>query len=131
MLEMALAVPLLLLFLYGIIACGAYLAAAHTLVQAAADGARAAVPATNPSSAALTQTSSSLSWLGQCGHNGITCTATPTSGACSTDVSTPCITVAVSYDYADHPLVPELPGLNLILPSTIKASTTTLLAPQP
>jgi Flp pilus assembly protein TadG len=131
MLEMALAVPVLLLFLYGIIACGAYLAAEHTMVQAAADGARAAVPATDPSTAALDQTSSSLGWLGQCGHNGITCTATPTTGACSAAVSTECITVAVKYDYADHPLVPELPGLSLILPSTIKASTTTLLAPLP
>lgn len=128
---MALAVPLLLLFLYGIIATGAYLAAEHTLVQAAADGARAAVPASDPSTAALTQTSSSLSWLGQCNKNGITCSATPTAGACSAAVSTQCITVAVAYDYADHPLVPELPGLNLILPSTMKASTTTLLAPQP
>ena len=131
MLEMALAVPLLLLFLYGIIATGAYLAAEHTMVQAAADGARAAVPAANPSTAAVDQVSSSLGWLGQCGKNGITCTATPTTGACSVLVSTPCITVAVSYDYADHPLVPELPGLNMILPSTIKASTTTLLAPAP
>lgn len=129
MLEMALAVPLLLLFLYGIIATGAYLAAEHTIVQAAADGARAAVPATDPAAAALDQTSSSLGWLGHCGQNGITCTATPTSGACSPEVSSPCITVAVKYDYADHPLVPELPGLNLILPSTIQASTTTLLAP--
>ena len=131
MLEMALAVPLLLLFLYGVIACGAYLAAEHTMVQAAADGARAAVPAASPSTAALDQASTSLSWLGQCNQNGITCTATPTTGACSAAVSTPCITVAVSYDYADHPLVPELPGIGLILPSTIKASTTTLLAPQP
>ena len=131
MLEMALAVPLLLLFLYGIIATGAYLAAEHTLVQAAADGARAAVPATNPSGAALAQTSSSLGWLGQRGHNGLPCTATPTTGACSAAVSTPCMTVAVSYNYADHPLVPELPGLNMILPSTMKASSTTLLAPQP
>ncbi|HVA43952.1 MAG TPA: TadE/TadG family type IV pilus assembly protein [Acidimicrobiales bacterium] len=130
MIEMALALPLLLLFLYGIISYGVLMAAQHTLVQSAADAARAAVASTEPSTAALDQADTSLGWLGQCGLSGVTCTATPTAGACSAAVSAPCITVVIKYDYADHPLVPELPGLNLVMPSTIQASTTTLLAPQ-
>lgn len=134
LLELALVLPVLVLILYGIVSFGVVLAAQHTLTEAASDGARAAVPVPQsatpgPSTVAEAQADDTLGWLGQCDQSGITCTTAlaPCGGAVS---SSTCLTLTITYDYTDHPLVPLLPGLNLVMPSTLTSSTTTLMAAQ-
>jgi len=131
LLEFAIVAPLLVLLLYGIVAFGFVMAVKHSVTQAAADGARAAVPVaqtgTAPTQAALAQADNAIHWLGQCNAGGITCTTTV--AQCPNEPQGwNCLTMNVSYDYRDHPVIPSLPGLGLVLPSTIPASTTTLLA---
>src|ERR1700687_5279726 len=94
--EFALIVPILLIFLFGIITFGAVLALKSSMAQAAEEGARAAVgvpysntrgcPGSPPQPgcfsatglAAVAKANSSVSWTGHAcnGGNGMTCTAT-------------------------------------------------------
>ena len=138
LLEFALVAPLLFLFLYAIVAYGMVLAVKHAVTQAAADAARAAVPVTQdlpaesgPSGTALAQANVDLNWLGgtnACSQPGFSCTTSVLSPCPGSGSSTNCLQVTVRYDYVDHPIVPSLPGLGLILPDSLQSSTTTLLA---
>lgn len=131
-------VPLLVLFLYGIAAYGMVLAVKHSVTQAAADAARAAVPVvqdlpgeTGPSAAAVHQADADLQWLGgqdPCDRSGFTCSTTVLSPCPDSGSGTNCLEVTVTYDYQDHPVVPSLPGFGLFLPARLSSSTTTLLA---
>lgn len=138
LLEFALVAPLLFLFLYAIVAYGMVLVVQHSVTQAAADAARAAVPVSQdlpadsgPSQTALDQANVDLKWLGganACGQPGFTCTTSVEAPCPGSGSTTRCLEVTVTYDYGDRPLIPSLPGLGLILPSTLHASTTTLLS---
>ena len=90
MVEFAFVVVLLIMLLYGIITYGLILAAQATVTQAAADGARAGIVATRPSTctqstvpsvcAADAQAGSDVGWMGKgtCPSSTIiTCTAVP------------------------------------------------------
>lgn len=138
LLEFALVAPLLFLFLYAIVAYGMALAVKHSVTQAAADAARAAVPVvqdlpdeTGPATAALHQADTDLQWLGgadACGQPDFTCSTSVLSPCPGSGSGTNCLAVTVTYNYDAHPIVPSLPGFGLFLPATLSSSTTTLLA---
>jgi Flp pilus assembly protein TadG len=111
---MAIAFPIFIFVLYGLITFGVILAQKQQITNAAADGARAAVGATDPVGAATARVQQSLGSPGNY-------TATYTTGTCSGG-SGNCITVNIVYDYANHPLVPPAPGLGLVTPNTFHSS---------
>ena len=133
--EFALVVPLLLLILFGIISYGVMLSFRQTMSQAATEGARAAavtVVATDKQTEGYAAVDEALDSF------GVTCTAGnlvkdgTDVGSC--DVSAPgactpaaagdveCVTVTLSFDYRDHPIVPSFPGVGYVLPSTLTYS---------
>ena len=126
MVEFALVVVLLIALLYGIISYGLILAAQSTITQAAADGARAGIVATNAISTAETQAATDVGWMdkGTCGTASTTITCVATEAACPSNANNQCLTVKVTYNYNSSPLFPELPGMGVITPSTISSSNT-------
>ncbi len=128
MVEFAIVVVLLITILYGIITFGLILAAQSTVTQAAADAARAGMVASSQAATvAETQANTDVGWMdkGACGTT-TTSTATITCIAkteqCPSNASIQCISVTVTYNYARSPLFPEMPGLNLVVPSQISST---------
>jgi Flp pilus assembly protein TadG len=132
MVEFAFVVLLLIALLYGIISYGLVLAAQSTITQAAADAARSGIVVT-PAAAAVTtaegEAANDVGWMGKGCHehdvsgsssSPITCTAVPES--CPSNLNSTCLEVTVTYDYASSPLFPELPGLGVIMPSSISST---------
>jgi Flp pilus assembly protein TadG len=132
MVEFAFVVVLLIALLYGIISYGLVLAAQSTLTQAAADAARSGI-VVSPTAAAIVaaegEAANDVSWMGKgCHETGvtgspsspITCTANPES--CPSNANSTCLAVTVIYNYASSPLFPELPGLGVIMPSSISST---------
>lgn len=129
--------PLLLLLVIGIVSYGYLLSFRQALSQGASEGARAAAVSALPSSdqkaaQAVAGVNDSL------GSYGITCQlpAGMTSGSlmrggvavgtcgvatatCTNQALSSCVSVRVTYDYDDHPLVPEFPGLGIVLPNNL------------
>ncbi|MGP0032075.1 MAG: TadE/TadG family type IV pilus assembly protein [Acidimicrobiales bacterium] len=135
LIEFAIVVVLLVVLLYGIVSVGVTLAAKATITQAAEDGARAGVVDTSASAAiaaAESQASSDVAWMGQgpCGTSGTTITCVASAAPCVSNTTNTCLTVTVTYNYADHPLFPVLPGLGILAPTTI-ASTAVLQVSNP
>ncbi|MGH9305616.1 MAG: TadE/TadG family type IV pilus assembly protein [Acidimicrobiales bacterium] len=141
LIEFALVVPLLVAILYAIVSFGVALAVKQSITQAASDAARAAVPAPQNGdkteagavAAATGQATNTLGWIlgsGQtCNNNTVGITCTTSVATCPKDVAqNNCITVTVTDDYKNHPIIPNLPLLGFLLPSTISSSTTSLLA---
>jgi Flp pilus assembly protein TadG len=132
--EFALVFPLLFLVLYGIVTYSVVFVAQQNLTLAAEDGARAALAfqrATTVagalsarSSNACTVANQSTGWLGAYAQ----CAAQAQS--CSYDSAMSCVQVTLTYDYANHPLVPTLPLLSLALPQTLSSVATVQLDPE-
>ena len=139
MVEFALVVVLLIALLYGIITYGLILAAQSTITQAAADAARSGIVTTTPVATAEAQACIDIGWMNKtCGtpatgsYNTTNCTFSPNPAdaitafactkTCPSNVNNQCLTVSVSYNYSGAPLFPELPGLNVITPSTISST---------
>jgi Flp pilus assembly protein TadG len=140
--EMALVMPLLLLLVFGIIAYGYMLSFRQALSQGAAEGARAAAVSAYPSStdkeqAALDAINDALN----VDAYGVTCTGTAsgsplkkdgelvgtcsaTTDPCVSDPTEDCVTVKLDYQYRDHPLLPNFPGVGLVLPSHLTYDAT-------
>jgi len=126
--EFALILPVMFLLIYGMITYGLILVAQQTLTVAVGEGARAALRySTNPTSAACQAVDSSASWLGT-NISGCATTA-PAPATCPYPAASQCLTVTATFPYAQTPLVPTLPGFNLMLPSTLKASAIVQLSP--
>lgn len=115
---------------FGTIAYAYMLSFRQTVTQATAEGARAAAVAptgTNPTdrstvaikaaSAALSSGPGSLT----CSSQYVTCTAVPVTN-CADGSINDCFKVTISYPYRDHSLLPTMPGLGFMLPSTISYS---------
>ena len=133
--EFALVVPLLLLILFGIISYGVMLSFRQTMSQAATEGARAAavtVVATDKQTEGYAAVDEALDSFGvTCAAGNLVKDGTDV-GSC--DVSAPgactpaaagdveCVTVTLSFDYRDHPIVPSFPGVGYVLPSTLTYS---------
>jgi Flp pilus assembly protein TadG len=133
--EFALVAPLLLLLVFGVISYGYMLSFRQALSQGAAEGARAAAVSAYPAAAdketaALNAINDALS----VNAYGVTCSAVAagsplkkdgvtvgtcsvTTAACESDPTKDCVTVQLDYLYKDHPLLPNFPGVGLVLPS--------------
>ncbi|MGI4861533.1 MAG: TadE/TadG family type IV pilus assembly protein [Janthinobacterium lividum] len=122
--EFALVFPTVFLLVYGLITYGLILLAQQSLQFAVAEGARAALRySTAPATAACAAVTLQTAWLG----NAVaTC---PAALACSYQTSASCLTVTATYPYAADPLVPTLPLLSLVLPTTLSASVVVQLEP--
>lgn len=128
--EFAICVVLLLTLLFGIVSFGLILSFKQGLTQAAAEGARAgaAVSETDaPAAAAAAAADGAGAFDKTCGSGGLTCTYVV--APCASAPLTKCITVEMVYDYKNHPLVPPLPGLGLMVPDTLRATSVAQVDP--
>lgn len=99
----------------------------QTVSQSAAEGARAAALAPSGSTTAVRQ-AAAIAAINQsmstgvggltCGTGNLTCTVSAPA-ACASDATKNCVTVAISYPYRAHSLLPTIPGLGFTLPSII------------
>ncbi len=135
--EMALIMPLLLLLVVGIIAYGYMLSFRQALSQGATEGARAAAVSAYPTD--TQKVADAVAGVNDAlGSYGVRCTVPAgsttgtlerggaTVGSCGVAPATcannhlaSCMSVSLTYDYADHPLVPELPGLGVVMPDSL------------
>jgi Flp pilus assembly protein TadG len=125
--EFAIASVVLLTLLFGIISYGYALSFKQGLTQAAAEGARAAAVASSGQAqpAAAAAVGPALNAFNKnCTSLGMSCTysTVPAQTGCA---GTNCMRVEISYDYNHYPLLPKFPGLNLLLPNTIKSTSIT------
>lgn len=130
--ELSLAVMLLCTLLFGIISYGYALSFKQSLTQAAAEGARAAAVAASGSAepAAKSGVARAVNAFKKtCGSGGLTCTYSTLATDTSCATNGVCMRVRVSYDYKQYPLMPKLPGLGLLLPDTIQATSITQVNP--
>jgi Flp pilus assembly protein TadG len=130
--EFALVVGPLVLLLFGIISYGVMLSLRQSLSQAAAEGARAAAVtyvADQKKPEAANAVTAALDGFGvRCegaalkkGATVVGGCAISEPGACTpaAGVGIQCVTVRLTYDYANHPTVPTLPGLGIAMPDTL------------
>jgi Flp pilus assembly protein TadG len=138
LIEFAIVVVLLITLLYGIVTYGLILSAQATITQAAADAARSGiVTASTAVATAEAQACTDVGWMNKtCGtpttFNTALCTFSPNSADvvtafactenCPSNAANSCLKVTVTYNYSSAPLFPELPGLNVITPSTISST---------
>ena len=110
--EFALVVGIFVTILYGLVYFGMALATKQRVTNAAAEGARAAVGADTPAIAQSIAQTRVESLLGA--PNG-RYTVTPVAAPCNVAVPTgaQCISVTITWDWDNHPVVPEAPGLSL------------------
>ncbi|MDP8938094.1 MAG: pilus assembly protein [Actinomycetota bacterium] len=123
MVEFALVVGLFAFLLYGLIAFGMVLATKQRITNAAAEAARSAVGVPDAATAESTATDRVTRILGA--PNG-RYTVTPVGAACDplVPLGPQCITVTVTWDYKNHPVVPPAPGLGLIMPESFGSAAT-------
>lgn len=133
--EFALVLPLLVLLLFGIISYGVMLSFRQSLSQAAAEGARAAAVtfvADDKQDEAIAAVDSALdSFDLTCaapnllkeGSDVGTCTVTAP-GACTPAAAegVECVTVTLTFDYRDNPIVPSFPGVGYLMPKQLTYS---------
>ena len=134
--EFALVAPILLLLVFGIIGYGYMLSFRQALSQGAAEGARAA--AVSPLPAAADKQQAALDAVNEALDSyGVTCQGTAVgsnllrgttdvgscsvaTAACANDGTKECVTASLDYEYADHPLLPSVPGLGAVLPDHLR-----------
>lgn len=122
LIEFALVFILFFMILYGAIAYGVMFAVRHSLTQASAEGARAALQdvggVPERMEHAKLAASDAVSWLG-----ALAPVPQVTAKPCTATGYT-CVEVSLSYDYASHPIIPPLPGMGIVLPATLAAQAT-------
>jgi Flp pilus assembly protein TadG len=123
--EFAIAVVVLLVLLFGIIEYGYILSFKQGLTQAAAEGARVGAVGGTPTAVATAVNKAVGAFKQTCNTGGLTCKNDagawpPAPTTCGTNT---CVTVEVSYDWKNHPLLPRFPGLGLILPDTLRSTS--------
>lgn len=126
--EFILVLPFLLFIIFAMVGYGAMFSFRQTLSQAATEGARAAAVA--PANLSFADRSSraiaavNQAFQGEpggdlvCGSGGLTCTIPATPTTCGT--ATECISVTVTYAYADHPRVPVPQFFGFALPDELE-----------
>lgn len=132
--EFALVVPLLLLLLFGIISYGVMPSFRQTMSQAAAEGARAAAVTlleADKQAAGYAAIDNAFESFGTTCDAGVlrkkgtavgTCTVTSPGPCVPAATGVQCVTVTLSYDYRDHPIVPSFPGVGYVMPSVLTYS---------
>ncbi|MFN2606725.1 MAG: TadE family protein [Acidimicrobiales bacterium] len=121
MVELAFALPIFVFLLYGLITFGVILAQKQQITNAAADGARAAVGQSSAAAAQLAAQTRVHNSLGAPAGSPANYTESYVTGSCSGG-SGSCITVTITWDYKDNPLVPAAPGLSLATPNTFHST---------
>lgn len=135
--EFALLAPILLMLVVGIVAYGYMLSFRQAVSQGATEGARAAAVSAYPTQSqkvgdAVASVNDSLA------SYGVTCvlpsgmsagtlqrggesvgTCGVASATCANNALASCMSVQIVYDYAHHPLVPDMPGLGVVMPHYI------------
>jgi Flp pilus assembly protein TadG len=132
--EFALVFPLFFMVLYGVVTFSLILVAQQNLTLAASEGARAALnwqsntsmqnALDNRGKAACDAAKLMIATLVQ----SMQCTTT--SASCGPNNTMKCISVQLSFDYQNHPLVPTLPMLASAVPTTLSGSATVQLNPE-
>lgn len=118
-LELALVLPVFMLIIYGALSFGLAMSDQSSLTQAAAEGARAAVGAANGTYTTVATSAAQARVTATVGtSNGQYATVTSTMVTCGTGN---CVKVAISFPYAAHPVIPNAPGLGLVIPQTLNA----------
>jgi Flp pilus assembly protein TadG len=122
---MTFVVVLLFVLLFGIITYGYMMSFKQSMTQAAAEGARAGAIA--PSGEAVDRANAAVAdavnAFGQsCGVEGLSCDIIE--DACPNQPSKQCITVRLSYDYQNYPLLPVVPLIGSALPDTLVSQST-------
>lgn len=133
--EFALVFPLFFAIFYAIVTFSLIFVAQQNLTLASEEGARAALNYQAASSVTLAfaarataASNTAVSMASPMISRGVSGTAV--SAPCpASAASMQCITVTVNYDYANHPLVPNLPLLSGILPGQLSSSATVQLNP--
>ncbi|WP_322057704.1 TadE/TadG family type IV pilus assembly protein [Paraburkholderia sp. J63] len=136
--EFALAFPLFFVILYGIVMYSMIFLVQQSLTSAAAEGARAALVyqnATDPASAltsraqaACTRALAVVSWLThvpQCTPEVNTAPA-----GCTGNTAMDCIQITLTYAWNTNPLVPPLPLMELLAPSSLVGQATVQIDPE-
>jgi Flp pilus assembly protein TadG len=113
-LEFSLVVVLFVSFLYALVAFGVILAKKQEITNAAADGARAAVGASDPTDAARARVRQAL------GDPASRYVDNYVTGSC-TGGSGNCITVSIDWNYGANPVVPNPPLFGKVTPDTLSA----------
>ncbi len=122
--EFAIVFTLFISLLWGILMYGFVFALDQSMTHAAAEGARAAVVSATGTEEATAQAvvADQLDWIGGYGqHLVVTTNVAP----CDYEATRNCITVTVSYPYADQPIIPSL--LKVIAPERILTEATAQL----
>ena len=130
--EFAIASVLLLVLLFGIIEYGYILSFKQSMTQAAAEGARVGAVGGDSSTIAAAVTRAVGAFKQTCNSGGLTCqddqgrwtsNGGPSASSCSNAPASNCITVKVTFDWKNHALLPKFPGLGLIVPDTLTATS--------
>jgi Flp pilus assembly protein TadG len=132
--EFALVFPLFFTILYSIVTFSLIFVAQQNLTMAAEEGARAALnwqsntsmqsALTNRGNAACAAATAMVATLVQ----SMQCT--PSSSTCGPGNTMQCVNVLLTYNYQANPLVPTLPLMTYVLPSTLSSSATVQLNPE-
>ncbi len=140
--EFALVAPLLLVLVFGVVSYGYMLSFRQALSQGAAEGARAA--AVSPYPAAADRELAALNAINDAlgvDAYGVRCagvaagsalkkdsvtvgTCSVITAACAQDPTKTCVTVTLDYHYRDHPLLPNFPGVGMVLPEHLTYDAT-------
>lgn len=132
--EFALVFPLLFVVLYGIVTYSVLFVAQQSLTLAAEEGARAALnyqSATSVAAALSARGSNACSVASQAaGWLRAYAQCAAQAQNCSYDSAMSCVQVTLTYDYADHPIVPTLPLMSLALPQTLSSVATVQVDPE-
>jgi Flp pilus assembly protein TadG len=135
--EFALVLPLLLMIIVGVVSYGYLLSFRQAMSQGATEGARAAAVSAYPT--ASLKVADAVSGVNDAlGSYGVSCqlssgattgalrrhgvsvgTCGVLTGTCANNSHASCVSVQVTYDYDSHPLVPELPGLGVVMPDSL------------
>lgn len=136
--EFALAFPLFFMILYGIVMYSMIFLVQQSLTSAAAEGARAALVyqnATDPTSAltsraqaACTRALAVVSWLTHVPQCTQAVNAAPT--GCTGNTAMDCIQITLTYAWGTNPLVPPLPLMELLAPSSLVGQATVQIDPE-
>lgn len=133
--EFALVLPLLVLLLFGIISYGVMLSFRQSLSQAAAEGARAAAVTfveNEKQDEAIDAVDEAMDSFGvSCSGGNLikggadvgACTVS-LPGACTPAAATgvKCVTVTLTFNYRENPVVPSFPGVGYVMPSQLTYS---------
>jgi Flp pilus assembly protein TadG len=144
MIEFAFIVVFLIGLLYGLVTIGLSLATKETITQSAADAARAGIVLSSPLAAeteAQTEALHDIGWIKgslTCASSTVSCAESSTATCansvtvcvnsyeafCDSSDTTECLTVVVTYNYSNAPLIPNVPGLDVLVPSTLSSTAT-------